>query len=50
MSRGTFLELRGLLMERLDLSRELDDEEILEMIDSNIGKHCARETMTDRKN
>ena len=36
MSRGTFLELRGLLMERLDLSRELDDEEILEMIDELI--------------
>ena len=36
MSRGTFLEIRRLLMERLDLSRELEDEEILEIIDELI--------------
>lgn len=36
MSRGTFLEIRGLLMERLDRSRELEDGEILEIIDELI--------------
>ena len=29
MSRENFQRLRGLLMEKLDLSRELTDEEIL---------------------
>lgn len=33
MSRENFRMLRGLLMEKLDLSRELSDEEILETID-----------------
>ena len=36
MSRSTFLEIRRLLMERLDLSRELEDGEILEIIDELI--------------
>lgn len=36
MSREGFLELRGLLMERLDLSRELEDEEIFRIIDELI--------------
>lgn len=33
MSRPCFSEIRKRLMERLDLSRELEDEEVLEMID-----------------
>ena len=36
MSRELFQELRALLMERLDLARELSDEEILEEIDELI--------------
>lgn len=36
MSRELFQELRALLMERLDLARELSDEEILEEIDDLI--------------
>ena len=36
MSRELFQELRVLLMERLDLARELSDEEILEEIDDLI--------------
>ena len=36
MSRELFQELRTLLMERLDLARELSDEEILEEIDELI--------------
>ena len=36
MSRENFQILRGLLMEKLDLSRELTDEEILGEIDSLI--------------
>ena len=36
MSRGTFQSLRMLLMEKLDLARELTDEEILEEIDTLI--------------
>lgn len=36
MSRELFQELRALLMERLDLARELSDEEILEEIDNLI--------------
>ena len=36
MSRELFQELRTLLMERLDLARELSDEEILEEIDDLI--------------
>ena len=34
MSRETFQSLRMLLMEKLDLARELTDEEILEEIDT----------------
>ena len=44
MSRELFQELRALLMERLDLARELSDEEILEEIDDLIlgrmRKYC----------
>ena len=36
MSRETFQSLRMLLMEKLDLARELTDEEILEEIDTLI--------------
>lgn len=36
MSRQNFQTLRGLLMEKLDLARELSDEEILEEIDTLI--------------
>lgn len=36
MSRDSFRRIRGLLMEELDLSRDLKDEEILEMIDELI--------------
>ena len=36
MSRAHFAEIRALLMDRLDLSRELEDEEILEIIDQLI--------------
>lgn len=36
MNKGTFRELRGKLMEKLDLSRELSDEEILDIIDDLI--------------
>lgn len=36
MSRNNFQKLRGLLMEKLDLSRELSDAEILETIDELI--------------
>ena len=36
MSRELFQELRAILMERLDLARELSDEEILEEIDDLI--------------
>ena len=36
MSRELFQKMRRLLMERLDLSRELSDEEILEVIDDLI--------------
>lgn len=36
MSRDSFRRIRGLLMEELDLSRDLRDEEILEMIDELI--------------
>lgn len=36
MSRETFRKLRGMLMDRLDLSRELSDREILEAIDELI--------------
>lgn len=36
MSRNIFRQLRLLLMEKLDLSRELTDEEILEVIDDLI--------------
>lgn len=36
MNKGIFRELRGKLMEKLDLSRELSDEEILDIIDDLI--------------
>lgn len=36
MSRAHFSEIRALLMDRLDLSRELEDTEILEIIDQLI--------------
>ena len=36
MSKETFQELRSLLMEKLDLARELSDKEILEQIDELI--------------
>ena len=36
MSRETFRKLRGMLMEQLDLSRELSDQEILDAIDELI--------------
>lgn len=36
MSRAHFSEIRSLLMDRLDLSRELEDTEILEIIDQLI--------------
>ena len=36
MSRELFIQLRGKLMERLDLARELTDEEILDTIDDLI--------------
>ena len=36
MSRAIFRRLRQMLMERLDMSRELSDKEILEMIDDLI--------------
>lgn len=39
MSRETFRNLRQSLMERLDITRELSDEEILEAIDELILKH-----------
>lgn len=39
MSRDSFRRIRGLLMEKLDLSRDLRDEEILEMIDELILNH-----------
>ena len=43
MSRETFRRLRRMLMEQLDLSRELTDTEILEAIDDLILNHF-RET------
>ena len=39
MSREIFRRLRQMLMERLDMSRELSDKEILEMIDDLILNH-----------
>ena len=39
MSRAIFRRLRQMLMERLDMSRELSDKEILEMIDDLILNH-----------
>lgn len=39
MSREIFRRLRQMLMERLDISRELSDKEILEMIDDLILNH-----------
>ena len=39
MSREIFRRLRQMLMERLDMSRELSDKEILEMIDNLILNH-----------
>lgn len=48
MSRDTFRRLRLLLMEKLDLSRDLTDEEILETIDELI-LHSGRETCMSLK-
>lgn len=39
MNKGTFREVRRKLMEKLDLSRELSDEEILDIIDDLILNH-----------
>ena len=39
MSRETFRQLRQKLMEMLDISREVTDEEILESIDELILTH-----------
>ena len=48
MSRDTFRRLRLLLLEKLDLSRDLTDEEILETIDELI-LHSGRETCMSLK-
>lgn len=45
MSRAHFAEIRTLLMERLDLSRELEDEEILEIIDQLIISYSKEHFM-----
>ena len=45
MSRNYFQKLRDLLMEKLDLSRELSDEEILETIDELILNHMREECL-----
>ena len=51
MSREIFRRLRQMLMERLDMSRELSDKEILEMIDDLILNHmkdaCCSESSLD---
>ncbi len=41
MSQEIFRKLRQMLMEKLDVYRELTDQEILETIDELIGKHSA---------
>ena len=45
MSRDHFCRIRGLLMEKLDLSRELSDEEILETIDELILNNVREERL-----
>lgn len=49
MSRDNFCRLRGLLMEKLDLSRELSDEEILETIDELILNNMREECLPLRE-
>ena len=49
MSRDNFCRLRGLLMEKLYLSRELSDEEILETIDELILNNMREECLPLRE-
>ena len=46
MSRETFRQLRQKLMEKLDISREISDEEILEVIDELILTHLRESCYT----
>lgn len=50
MNRERFREIHDLLMEQLDVSRELSDEEILEVIDDLILNQSGKTVFfTERK-
>ena len=48
MDRERFAELRLLLLDKLDVSRDLSDREILEEIDRLLERRAVRQTLRER--
>ncbi len=48
MERARFAELRALLLEKLDVSRDLSDQEILQEIDRLLENRDCRQTLRER--